>query len=128
MKEEIHHDIIEALKHTIAENPQGMLLFIMGSIMITILHLIYRKEVVTGFKGDDLKWQHTEWILYLFSWLFPYILIGNSCRVMVSPDWVWYFLGFILIYGLMGSKGIQAILAWKNGSTGVPPTEEPKPQ
>lgn len=114
---EVHHDLFEALKHATAQNPQGMLLYMMGSAVITFLQLVYRKEVVSDLKGLDQRWQAHEWISYVFSWIWPYVVMGTACNVMTPDPWVWYFLGFILVYTLMGSKGVEAILAWRSGTT-----------
>lgn len=120
MKKDIWDELIKA----IAANPQGMVLFLMGSTVITLLHLIYHKEVVRGFKGVNGLFEPPEWTLYWFSWICPFILIGASCEVMHPPDMVWYFLGFMLIYGLMGNKGIEMILAWRGGgSSSITKTE-----
>lgn len=117
---EMQEDIFDALLKSISTNPQGMLLFLMGATVVTILQLVYRKEVVAGHKGINLIWEPTEWILYWFSWICPFVLMGAACRVMDPPAYVWYFLGFMLIYGLMGNKGVEAILAWR----GIPPVKQ----
>lgn len=108
-----NQDFLESLLSAINANPQGMLLFVAGAALMTTLHLVHHKDVIKGHKGVNDLWEPTEWTLYWFSWICPYTLIGAACRVMDPPHYVWYFLGFMLVYGLMGNKGVEAILAWR---------------
>lgn len=121
MKKDIWGELVTA----IAANPQGMVLFLMGAAVITFIQIVNRKEIIRGHKGANGLWEPAEWTLYWFSWVCPFILMGSACKVMDPPDMVWYFLGFMLIYGLMGNKGIEMILAWRGlGNTSSTVTTE----
>lgn len=111
------NDFLESFLDAVSNNPQGMLLFLAGSFVMTTIHLVHRKEIIKGHKGLNGLWEPAEWTLYWFSWICPYILIGAACGVMTPPAFVWYFLGFMLVYGFMGNKGVEAILAWRGVGT-----------
>lgn len=122
--DEMKKNIFDELLKVISTNPQGIVLFLGGSLVMTLLHLVHRKEVIKGHKGTNGLWEPAEWTLYWFSWICPYIIIGAATKVMDPPPWVWYFLGFMLVYGLMGNKGAEAILAWRGFGAGAKTTTE----
>lgn len=110
---EMRKDIWEELIKAIAANPQGMLLFLLGSAVVTLIQLAYRKEVIRGYKGANGFMESQEWTMYVFSWVWPEIVMGAATGVMNPQDWVWYFLLIMMAYGLTGNKGVEAILAWR---------------
>jgi len=91
---------------------EGMLLYILGSISITRVHIIYAKEWTEGLKGMNKLWEAPEIVVYLFCWLYPHIIMASAFLNMKVEIEVWYFLGAILLFSLTGRWGLEALLSW----------------
>lgn len=117
------------IKHVMSSHPEGMFLYLFGAITITIVHITNGKEWRCGFKGINGYWESPEVCIYLFTWLFPHMIMADQFLGLKASDFAWYFMLGLLAFGLTGRFGLEWLLAFKNGGTSIRPSEnkdEPK--
>jgi hypothetical protein len=101
--------------HAAQEHPEGIVLYTFGAITITIVHLVHRKEFVTGLKGKNGLFEAPEICIYLFTWLFPHMIMADQFVSLHPSNFAWYFMAILLLFGLTGRFGLEWLLAIKNG-------------
>jgi hypothetical protein len=101
------------------EHPEGMLLYIFGSTAITTVHVYYRAEFVSGLKGPNGHFEAPEICIYLFTHLFPHMIMADQFLGLLASNMCWYFMMVLLLFGLTGRFGLEWLLAFKNGGTKV---------
>lgn len=122
MSEHLH----KLLTHIVAEHPEGMLLYLFGALTITLIHLINSREWRIGLKGENKIWEAPEICIYLFTWLFPHMIMADQFLALKASDLCWYFMLGLLAFGLTGRFGLNWLLAFKNGQSKVTETDLPK--
>lgn len=115
--------LVDFINHIATEHPEGILLYLFGSVTITWVHLVNRKEVIEGFKGANRMWETPEWTVYIFTFLFPHMIMADQFLGLKASDFAWWFMLSLLLFSLAGRWGLEWLLAFKNG-TKAP--EEPK--
>lgn len=114
----------DLLTHISEVHPEGMLLFMVGSLMITTVHIIHFHEFKSGLKGDNRHFEAPEICIYFFTWLFPYSLMADQLLALHPSTYMWYFMAVLLLFGLTGRFGLEWLLAIKNG-TKIDDKDEP---
>lgn len=107
------------LSHIASTHPEGILLYFFGASSITTVHLYYRNEFVAGLKGPNGYWEAPEICIYLFTHLFPHMIMADQFLQLKASDFCWYFMLGLLAFGLTGRFGLEWLLAFKNGGTKV---------
>jgi hypothetical protein len=102
--------LIEALERAITTNAQGMLLFVVGSLIMTLLHLIFNKQIVTGFKGDNGRWEPPEWMTYIVTWMLPEFLMADAWLGLRLSDAGYIILGELVLFALAGRLGLEYLM------------------
>lgn len=127
MNEHLHN----LLHHIVTEHPEGMLLYSLGAITVTIVHLVNVIEWRIGLKGKNGLWESPEICIYLFTWMFPHMIMADQFLGLKASDLCWYFMLGLLMFGLTGRFGLEWILAFKSGQRSVttdPPVKPPASQ
>lgn len=117
--------IESVVKHLMSVTPEGMLLYVCGAVTMTWVQLHWKNEVVRGLKGENGLWEAPEWIIYLFTWLFPHMVMADQFLGLKASDFAWWFMIGLLMFALTGRFGLQWLLAFKSGANKV--DEETKP-
>lgn len=102
---------------------EGMLLYIFGAITITFVHIKYSKEWSEGLKGSNGLWETPEICLYIFTYIYPHMIMADQFLALKASDMAWYFMMGLLAFGLTGRFGLEWLLAFKNGGTKITTTE-----
>lgn len=102
--------LIEALERAITTNAQGMLLFVVGSFIMTLLHILFNKQIVTGFKGENKLWEPPEWMTYIVTWMLPEFLMADAWLGLRLSDAGYIILGELVLFALMGRLGLEYIM------------------
>lgn len=105
--------LIEALERAITTNAQGMLLFVVGSLIMTLLHLFFNKQIVTGFKGENQLWEPPEWMTYIVTWMLPEFLMADAWLGLRLSDAGYIILGELVLFALMGRLGLEYMMSLK---------------
>lgn len=103
--------LTNALEKAITMNAQGMLLFVCGTFVMTLLHIVYRKQFVEGLKGDNHLWESPEILTYLITWLLPEFLMADAWLGLRLSDAGYLILGEIVLFALMGRLGLEYMLS-----------------
>jgi len=103
--------LTNALEKAITANAQGMLLFVCGTFVMTVLHLVYRKQFVEGLKGENHLWESPEILTYLITWLLPEFLMADAWLGLRLSDAGYLILGEIVLFALMGRLGLEYMLS-----------------
>jgi len=103
--------LTNALEKAITANAQGMLLFVCGTFVMTVLHLVYRKQFVDGLKGENHLWESPEILTYLITWLLPEFLMADAWLGLRLSDAGYLILGEIVLFALMGRLGLEYMLS-----------------
>jgi len=103
--------LIDALEKAITTNAQGMLLFVCGTIVMTVLHILHGKSFVLGLKGDNHLWESPEILTYLITWLLPEFLMADAWLGLRLSDAGYLILGEIVLFALMGRLGLEYMLS-----------------
>jgi uncharacterized membrane protein len=104
---------ILALEKAITTNAQGMLLFVCGTIVMTILHIMHGKAFVKGLKGENMLWESPEILTYLITWLLPEFLMADAWLGLKLSDAGYLILGEIVLFALMGRLGLEYMMSLK---------------
>lgn len=118
--------IESAIKHLMSVTPEGMVLYVCGAVTMTWVQLHWKNEVVRGLKGENGLWEAPEWIIYLFTWLFPHMVMADQFLGLKASDFAWWFMIGLLMFALTGRFGLQWLLAFKNGANKIDDTNPPK--
>jgi len=102
---------------------EGMALYIFGAITITFIHIKYSKEWSAGLKGSNGLWETPEICLYIFTYIYPHMIMADQFLDLRASDMAWYFMMGLLAFGLTGRFGLEWLLAFKNGGTKVTTTD-----
>jgi len=108
----IHH--LEAAGHF-----EGMMLYIFGAIPITFIHIRFAKEWSAGLRGTNGLWDAPEICIYIFTYVFPHMIMADQFIGLKASEMAWYFMIGLLAFALTGRFGLEWILALKNGSSKV---------
>jgi small-conductance mechanosensitive channel len=100
-----------ALDLAITTNAQGMFLFVLGTIIMSAIHLIHAKAFVTGLKGENHLWESPEILTYLITWLLPEFLMADAWLGLRLSDAGYLILGEIVLFALMGRLGLEYMLS-----------------
>lgn len=111
--------IESVITHVISVPPEGMLLYVCGAITVTWVQIANKAEVQRGLKGENGLWEAPEWIIYLFTWLFPHMVMADQFLGLKASDFAWWFMLGLLLFALTGRFGLQWLLAFKSGSSKV---------
>lgn len=103
--------LIEALEKAITTNAQGMLLFVCGTVVITVLHIIHWRAFVKGLKGENGLWESPEILTYLITWLLPEFLMADAWLGLKLSDAGYLILGEIVLFALMGRLGLEYMMS-----------------
>lgn len=113
---------IDSIIEHVVKHPEGMVVYSAGAITFTWLQIYFRAEVIRGLKGPNKEWESPEWIVYLFSWLFPHVIMADQFLDMELSTEGWFFMMALLLFGIAGRFGLEWLLAMK---TGKKPDETP---
>jgi len=105
----------DLLDHLSKDHPEGLILYISGSITITTIQIINRLEFKKGLKGKNELWESPEIILYLFCWIFPHVLMVDQFLQMKLSTEGWFFMGVLLLFGLTGRWGLEWLATIRTG-------------
>jgi uncharacterized membrane protein len=105
--------LVDALEKAITTNAQGMLLFVCGTIVMTVLHILHGKSFVLGLKGDNHLWESPEILTYLITWLLPEFLMADAWLGLRLSDAGYLILGEIVLFALMGRLGLEYMLSMR---------------
>jgi uncharacterized membrane protein len=103
--------LVDALEKAITTNAQGMLLFVCGTIVMTVLHILHGKHFVLGLKGENHLWESPEILTYLITWLLPEFLMADAWLGLRLSDAGYLILGEIVLFALMGRLGLEYMLS-----------------
>lgn len=87
-----------------------MLLFVVGSFIMTLLHILFNKQIVTGFKGENKLWEPPEWMTYIVTWMLPEFLMADAWLGLRLSDAGYIILGELVLFALMGRLGLEYIM------------------
>lgn len=102
--------LIDALEKAITTNAQGMLLFVCGTAVMTSLHLIFNKQIITGFKGENKMWEPPEWMTYIVTWMLPEFLMADAWLGLRLSDAGYIILGELVLFALAGRLGLEYLM------------------
>lgn len=102
--------LIDALEKAITTNAQGMLLFVCGTIVMTLLHIIFNKQIVRGFKGDNQMWEPPEWMTYILTWILPEFLMADAWLGLRLSDAGYLIVGELVLFALAGRLGLEYLM------------------
>lgn len=105
--------------HITPDHFEGMMLYIFGAISVTLVHLRNGSEWRTGLKGINGHWESPEVCIYLFSWIFPHMIMADQFLGLKASDFAWYFMLGLLAFALTGRFGLEWLLAFKSGASKV---------
>jgi len=97
-------------------------LFIASTLIMTGVHLFFRKEWTAGLKGVNGLWEGPEIVLYICLWLFPPMISASFFLQLKVEAIVWYVFVACLFFGLTGRFGLEWLLAFKSGASQVTST------
>ena len=106
-----------AFKHLINDNPEGVLFYLISSIVMMILMVRNNKEFMRGLKGNNNLFEAPEIVTYIWVWLFPQIILAVLFLRYEPQDWFWLFMGVCLLFSLAGRDGIQMLFNWRGSKT-----------
>lgn len=98
---------------------EGVVLFLLSSLIVTIVHLYLKNDLVKGLKGANGMWDGPEALLYFCLWIFPPMMFAELFLQLHAPDLVWYTLISFVCAGLFGRWGLEWLLAFKGGANQV---------
>lgn len=101
------------VQHVLQEHPEHVLFYLIGSSVMTVILVINYKEFADGFKGRDGRWQISEIVIYLWTWMFTQSVLGVLFLDLKPPDYFWIFMGCCLLFGLAGKDGIHLLFNWR---------------
>lgn len=96
-------------------DPVGLLLYTMGTITVTTIQLVNRKEFIRGLKGDNGRFDSPEIVIYLFIWIFPHFLMADAWLSLKLSTEGYLFLTAMLLFTLTGRWGLEWLLKLKGG-------------
>ena len=101
---------------------EGIVLFLLSSLIMTGVHLHLREDLIRGLKGTNGMWEGPEALLYFVLWIFPPVIFAAVFLQLTVPDMVWYVLMAFAVIGLFGRWGLEWLLAFRGGATQVTST------
>lgn len=119
--------LIDLFNHLLSAHPDGIILYIGGSATLTWVQIAYRAEVTKGLKGTNGLWEAPEWIIYLFSWFFPHMIMADQFLGLKASESAWLFMSALLLFALTGRFGLEWLLAMKTGTPKVIDDENKTP-
>ncbi len=106
---------------------EGSLFAISGVFTVVFWNIYFLRSWTRGFEGENKRWEIPEVLVYLFCcWIAPMVVIAAAFLDIRPPDAVWYFLGAVTLFALLGRWGFEWLLALKNGSTKITTSSEVK--
>lgn len=99
------------------DEAKGLLFWIIGSLLFTVVMLVNNKELKAGLKGTNGLWEAPEFCLYICFWLFPQMIMLDGCCGIRFSDFAWYTLWVLMMYGFTGRWGLEWIIRLKNSVT-----------
>lgn len=102
---------------------EGVILFLISSVIMTIVQIYFLKEWTEGLKGINRYWEGPEILLYVAIWMWPPMSFADIFLQLKASDIVWYMWGASLFFGLTGRFGLEWLLAFKSGANQVTTTE-----
>lgn len=115
MIDQLYKLLNDFIKNLTPGHFEGMFLYLCGAISMTWVQVVNRHEIKEGLKGENKLWESPEWIIYLWSWLFPHVVLAVLFLGYNPPAYFWYFFGIMGMYGLLGKYAFEWILAWRHG-------------
>lgn len=106
----------------------SLLLWLITSIIITVVLVRRVKDMVAGIKGVSGFMESAESVTYLMCWCFPYILNYAAFFEAELPAWVWWFMSGCIAWALGGRWIFEWALALRAGSTKVEDSSTVKTQ
>lgn len=103
------------INHLTPEHFEGWLLYVIGAGAVTLVHIINARRWKIGLAGENKRWEGPEMVLYLCSWIFPYMILADGCLDRKFSDQAWWTIWALMAYGLTGRFGLEWLLAVKNG-------------
>lgn len=104
---------ITAFETAVTTNAQGMLLFVCGTAVINIIHIVHGKAFVHGLKGENKMWESPEILTYLVTWLLPEFLMADAWLGLRLSDAGYIILGELVLFALMGRLGLEYMMSLK---------------
>lgn len=107
----------------------GFALFIMGMVYYTYLHKKHDHEIVKGLKGENGLWEAPEYVVYIWTQSFPFVLFADQFLGLILSEGMMYIFTLILFFAIMGRAGIEMMLTLKSKmlSSITPKKEEETP-
>jgi hypothetical protein len=101
------------------EHPEGVLFYMLGSLIITIVLLKNRERFRKGLEGSNGQWEAPEIVVYLWIWMFPQCILAVLFLELTPPDWFWFFMLGCLLFALAGRTGIEMLFNWRGNKTTI---------
>lgn len=122
MKELIHH----IFDHLFKEHPEKILFYFISSIVMIIVITKNDKEIRSGLRGHNSLLEAPEIVTYLWSYLFPQVILAVLFLELNPPEYLWFFMLLCLLFALAGREGIQMLFNWRGTKVIEKNKEEPK--
>ncbi len=105
---------------------EGIIFYIVGSVVLLYVHLRYGQEFRNGLKGENKLFESPEISLYLFFWYSPFIIMYGAFLQVKIDIYIWYFMAGNLAFALLGRYGLERILSARFGGSSSSSTETTK--
>jgi hypothetical protein len=111
--------IQSAFEHLINDNPEGVLFYLISSIVMMTLMIKNDSEFRKGLRGSNTLFEAPEIVVYIWTWLFPQVILAVLFLRYEPQEWFWLFMGICLLFALAGRDGIQMLFNWRGSKTTI---------
>lgn len=94
-----------------AERFDGLLMWTVCTAFIWFWMVKLRKIAIDGMRGSNLFWEGHEQVIYFGIMMLPPVVFKASFISNV-PDPVWWFMGGIIAFALLGRSALDYALAF----------------
>ena len=115
MKEMLHH----LFEHIFKEHPEKIFFYFVSSVVMITIIVKNDKEIRTGLRGHNALLEAPEIVTYIWTYLFPQVILGVMFLELNPPEYLWWFMLFCLLFALSGREGIQMLFNWRGNKTTV---------
>jgi hypothetical protein len=110
---EILSFIVDFFKHVIAEHPENVFFYLIGSTILTAVIVRNERVFRKGLEGANGLFEAPEIVIYLWVWLFPQSILAVLFLDLKPPDMFWFFMLGCLLFAFAGRDGVYALLNWR---------------
>lgn len=91
----------------------GLVLYFIGILFYSYLHLKHDREFATGLKGENGMWEAPEFATYYAIKSFPFILFGDAFLGFHLSTGMLTLYSLLIMFAIMGRAGVELVLAYK---------------